>query len=271
MANTLRPDIILAGGTVPNIEPALGRLQQFTPAARAEQRFLEESRAQNLERGRLDINNARTQQRIRSLGVGALEILPDLNAGNVSGTITKLRERRESLIAQGLPTNDTDGVIAELEAGNVDKVINQAQQVVRLNQQLGFISAPSQGEDFTLSEGQTRFTAEGDPIATVAPVKTDSQLEADLKRSKTRFDQASKIRGEVEKATKTFRDVEDSFSRVQASQDGEITAASDIALIFNFMKMLDPGSVVREGEFATAQNAAGVPERVVNQYNRLRS
>ena len=192
MANTLRPDIILAGGTVPNIEPALGRLQQFTPAARAEQRFLEESRAQNLERGRLDINNARTQQRIRSLGVGALEILPDLNAGNVSGTITKLRERRESLIAQGLPTNDTDGVIAELEAGNVDKVINQAQQVVRLNQQLGFISAPSQGEDFTLSEGQTRFTAEGDPIATVAPVKTDSQLEADLKRSKTRFDQASR-------------------------------------------------------------------------------
>jgi len=34
MANTLRPDIILAGGTVPNIEPALGRLQQFTPADR---------------------------------------------------------------------------------------------------------------------------------------------------------------------------------------------------------------------------------------------
>ena len=35
------------------------------------------------------------------------------------------------------------------------------------------------------------------------------------------------------------------------------------------MKMLDPGSVVREGEFATAQNAAGVPERIMNIYNKL--
>jgi hypothetical protein len=37
------------------------------------------------------------------------------------------------------------------------------------------------------------------------------------------------------------------------------------------MKMLDPGSVVREGEFATAQNAAGVPDRVMNLYNRILS
>jgi hypothetical protein len=37
------------------------------------------------------------------------------------------------------------------------------------------------------------------------------------------------------------------------------------------MKMLDPGSVVREGEFATAQNAAGVDDRVRNLYNRVKS
>ena len=48
----------------------------------------------------------------------------------------------------------------------------------------------------------------------------------------------------------------------------EDTAAGDLALIFNYMKMLDPGSVVREGEFATAQNTAGVPDRVLNSYNR---
>jgi hypothetical protein len=47
------------------------------------------------------------------------------------------------------------------------------------------------------------------------------------------------------------------------------TPASDISLIFNYMKILDPGSVVREGEFATAQNAASVPDRVQNQYNRV--
>lgn len=46
------------------------------------------------------------------------------------------------------------------------------------------------------------------------------------------------------------------------------TAQNDLALIFAYMKMLDPGSVVREGEFANAQNAAGIPDRVVNAYNR---
>lgn len=46
------------------------------------------------------------------------------------------------------------------------------------------------------------------------------------------------------------------------------SAAGDISMIFAYMKMLDPNSVVREGEFATAQNAAGIPTQIVNAYNR---
>lgn len=42
---------------------------------------------------------------------------------------------------------------------------------------------------------------------------------------------------------------------------------ADIGLIFSWMKTLDSGSTVREGEFATAQNAAGVPDQVRNMYN----
>ena len=37
------------------------------------------------------------------------------------------------------------------------------------------------------------------------------------------------------------------------------------------MKVLDPGSVVREGEFATAQNAGRIDERTRSLYNRLMS
>jgi hypothetical protein len=77
-----------------------------------------------------------------------------------------------------------------------------------------------------------------------------------------------KLRGEYRTATAVYQDVRNSFGRVQAAQD---TAVGDLSLIFGYMKMLDPGSVVREGEFATAQNAAGVPERVLNVYNRVRS
>ena len=47
------------------------------------------------------------------------------------------------------------------------------------------------------------------------------------------------------------------------------SAAGDLALIFSYMKILDPGSTVREGEQATAANARGVPEAIASQYNRV--
>lgn len=40
-----------------------------------------------------------------------------------------------------------------------------------------------------------------------------------------------------------------------------------VATIFAFMKALDPGSTVREGEYATAQNTGGVPTSISNAYN----
>ena len=76
------------------------------------------------------------------------------------------------------------------------------------------------------------------------------------------------MRKEFTKASGDFVKVRDAFGKVQNASP---TAAGDLALIFNYMKMLDPGSVVREGEFATAQNTAGVPDRVRNVYNRLLS
>lgn len=70
--------------------------------------------------------------------------------------------------------------------------------------------------------------------------------------------------------TKSFIEVRDAFARIETTAKNR-SAAGDLALIFGFMKMLDPGSVVREGEFATAQNAAGVPEQIMNLYNRVRT
>jgi hypothetical protein len=79
-----------------------------------------------------------------------------------------------------------------------------------------------------------------------------------------RPDAEGKMRDEYFKRTAVYQDVKDAYGRVQASRND---AAGDLALIFNYMKMLDPGSVVREGEFANAQNAAGIPDRVRNMYN----
>jgi len=65
-----------------------------------------------------------------------------------------------------------------------------------------------------------------------------------------------------------FREVAANYNQVRSLARSGASASDDVALIFSYMKMLDPGSVVREGEFATAQNTTGVPSQVLNAYNR---
>lgn len=68
---------------------------------------------------------------------------------------------------------------------------------------------------------------------------------------------------------KTFKAARQQFNTLRdIGQKKNPTPQDDIALIFNFMKTLDPTSVVREGEFATAQNAASISDSVRNQYNK---
>jgi hypothetical protein len=81
-----------------------------------------------------------------------------------------------------------------------------------------------------------------------------------------KFELEDKLRKEYLTQTKPYQEVKSAYGRVLSSQN---TAVGDISLIFGYMKMLDPGSVVREGEFATAQNAAGVPDRITNLYNKV--
>lgn len=71
-------------------------------------------------------------------------------------------------------------------------------------------------------------------------------------------------------AVRSFAEQTSAYGRVVASAE-DPSPSGDLALIFNFMKVLDPGSVVREGEFATAQNAGGIDERTRSLYNRLMS
>jgi hypothetical protein len=84
------------------------------------------------------------------------------------------------------------------------------------------------------------------------------------------FEFEQDLRKEYDNASKEFDKAYDSFQKVAASATSKNpTGADDISLIFNFMKTVDPGSVVREGEFATAENSAGVPQRVRNLYNAV--
>lgn len=63
-----------------------------------------------------------------------------------------------------------------------------------------------------------------------------------------------------------FRVQETNFRTILSSAK-DPSAAGDLSVIFAYMKLLDPQSSVREGEYATAQNVGSIPQRVWSQYN----
>jgi hypothetical protein len=112
---------------------------------------------------------------------------------------------------------------------------------------------------------------EGLPRGTVAEVNEKGELKV-IYEPKIAGAAGAKdpqdLRKEVNAQLKPYTEVGDMWAKVrQAGQNP--TAANDLALIFGYMKILDPGSVVREGEFANAQNSAGVPDRLRATYNNL--
>lgn len=81
------------------------------------------------------------------------------------------------------------------------------------------------------------------------------------------FDRTQKL---IKDATSDKR-VDDFLKRTNSYQTvlaATPTPAGDIGLLFAVMKMFDPNSVVRESEFATAENAGSIPERIRAQYNK---
>jgi hypothetical protein len=123
--------------------------------------------------------------------------------------------------------------------------------------------------ELNLTEAQTLQAKAAAGASSAAARKSDAEatnVNSALIPLEKRPELELKLRGEYAGATKEHRDVKSAYGRVLASQ---ATAAGDLALIFNYMKMLDPGSAVREGEFANAQNAGSVSTAIRNIYNKM--
>lgn len=75
------------------------------------------------------------------------------------------------------------------------------------------------------------------------------------------------LRKELNDLSKTFQIQDDAYGRILASAK-DPSPAGDMALIFSYMKVLDPTSSVREGEYATAANAGSIPTRIQAMYNK---
>lgn len=84
------------------------------------------------------------------------------------------------------------------------------------------------------------------------------------------FEQEEKIRKEWQGRSKMYNELQGTFNTLQASASSA-NGPGDIALITGFMKMLDPGSVVRETEFATARDTAGLFTQLQNRLEKAKN
>ncbi len=79
----------------------------------------------------------------------------------------------------------------------------------------------------------------------------------------------AKLRDDYSKDTKEYVTIRNAYNKIVGAAQSK-SAAGDMSLVYGFMKLQDPGSTVREGERADAQNAGGVEERVRAIWNKLK-
>ncbi len=122
---------------------------------------------------------------------------------------------------------------------------------------------PADREIRTGPDGVDRYVDTGEPVfPNVAPAPPEP--------GGAQFDVEGKLRTEYQggQGYKDFVQQEQAYQRVLDSAK-DASPAGDLALIFNYMKVLDPGSVVRESEFATAASSGAFGERVQAAVNQV--
>lgn len=76
------------------------------------------------------------------------------------------------------------------------------------------------------------------------------------------------LRREFNSFVKPYEGLAQAYRKIRGAAS-DPSAAGDLSVVFGYMKLLDPASVVRESEQATAVNARGVPDTIRSIYNRV--
>ena len=101
-----------------------------------------------------------------------------------------------------------------------------------------------------------------DPSSPEGKVYAQRVLEAEVgDPTRTGFKDENTLRDEYTTLTKDYRTVQDAYNKIKEAGK-EPSGPGDMSLLYGFVRMLDPGSVVRESEFATAAKSGSLPEQV---------
>lgn len=97
-------------------------------------------------------------------------------------------------------------------------------------------------------------------------LKREALLRPPQEKEPKPFD-ADALRREFQ-GNKTFKDVEQMAGYIESIRKAPKDGTGDLSLIYSFVKMLDPGSVVREGEIALSRSPTPLLEQLTQAYGR---
>jgi hypothetical protein len=178
----------------------------------------------------------------------------------------------DATTAQATATNAAEKAAADAAKATADA--QKAQVDAKYAEQITLKDLEKKAADLGLTKAQTGSALAQSKKLGVETAKAALELEAlkatgGLDPTKT-FEQEEKLRKEYQGRTKVYGELGTTYSNIKSSSEAK-NGPGDIALITGFMKMLDPGSVVRETEFATARDTAGLYERLLNTSQKLQS
>ena len=175
----------------------------------------------------------------------------------------------DATTAQATATNAFEKAAADAALAKAQS--EKAQVEAKFAERVAIANLEKTAADIGLTKAQTGSALAQTRKLGVEISKTVLELEA-LKATggvdpAKNFDKEEKLRKEFQARTKVYGELGTTFSNIKSSAESK-TGPGDIALITGFMKMLDPGSVVRETEFATARDTAGLYTRLENSLKK---
>lgn len=112
----------------------------------------------------------------------------------------------------------------------------------------------------------------GAQMANAAATREVASATREAAGVKDRRDTEMKLADDYRAQAKNYKDVEDAAARVKSAlATATKSAPATLSAATSFMKLLDPGSVVRESELVMALQASGMLDRALNSFNILQN
>lgn len=240
------------------MQNAMGRQQQYADGGSVKDDYNE--RVMNL------INYYRSRQApdptremlgnvISNMYSGDSKFIVNNIAKSMPGTLEAMRASQRSVKDNEIKALELQNLLRKLEADDEEKAYSREQDTEKMSLNKGYfeLEKGKHGQQSRLIEAQINKIlneAEEEGIPFAERVKIEKEL-----------------RGEVAKESSVYKEIRSAYKKVNEAAKNP-SPANDIALLYGIMKLYDPGSVVRETEYAEAAEAGNVPTRLLNAYNR---